>query len=121
MNLIQFNVNQLNSTLFNSIQFNSLSVPPSFLFFNFSFSFFLLLLLGAPQNHWFGPAGDPRAAGIGTPEAIKMVKEFNYFYSYSFLLLFLTVGSFFIHISLSVSHFLFFHSVTPTLFLISLS
>lgn len=25
---------------------------------------------GAPQNHWFGPAGDPRAAGIGTPEAI---------------------------------------------------
>eukprot|EP01041_Mallomonas_annulata_P001385 gene1385-2664_t len=28
---------------------------------------------GAPQNHWFGPAGDPRAAGIGTPEAIKMV------------------------------------------------
>ena len=26
---------------------------------------------GAPQNHWFGPAGDPRAGGIGTPEAIK--------------------------------------------------
>ena len=26
---------------------------------------------GAPQNHWFGPAGDPRAAGIGTPEAIQ--------------------------------------------------
>ncbi len=25
---------------------------------------------GAPQNHLFGPAGDPRAAGIGTPEAI---------------------------------------------------
>ncbi|OIO18882.1 MAG: hypothetical protein AUJ37_04640 [Candidatus Magasanikbacteria bacterium CG1_02_41_34] len=25
---------------------------------------------GAPQNHWFGSAGDPRAAGIGTPEAI---------------------------------------------------
>jgi len=25
---------------------------------------------GAPQNHWFGPAGDPRAAGIGTVEAI---------------------------------------------------
>jgi 1-pyrroline-5-carboxylate dehydrogenase len=24
----------------------------------------------APQNHWFGPCGDPRAAGIGTPEAI---------------------------------------------------
>ena len=24
---------------------------------------------GAPQNHWFGPCG-PRAAGIGTPEAI---------------------------------------------------
>jgi len=25
---------------------------------------------GAPQNHWFGPGGDPRSAGIGTPEAI---------------------------------------------------
>ena len=21
---------------------------------------------GAPQNHWFGPCGDPRGAGIGT-------------------------------------------------------
>ncbi|QDZ19626.1 aldehyde dehydrogenase [Chloropicon primus] len=28
---------------------------------------------GAPQNHWFGPAGDPRAAGIGTIEAIQAV------------------------------------------------
>ena len=28
---------------------------------------------GAPANHWFGPAGDPRAAGIGTPEAIRLV------------------------------------------------
>ena len=28
---------------------------------------------GAPQNHWFGPAGDPRSAGIGSPEAIKHV------------------------------------------------
>ena len=28
---------------------------------------------GAPQNHWFGPAGDPRAAGIGSPEAIVSV------------------------------------------------
>ncbi|XP_031487377.1 probable aldehyde dehydrogenase isoform X2 [Nymphaea colorata] len=28
---------------------------------------------GAPQNHWFGPAGDPLGAGIGTPEAIKLV------------------------------------------------
>jgi len=28
---------------------------------------------GAPQNHWFGPAGDARGCGIGTPEAIKMV------------------------------------------------
>jgi len=28
---------------------------------------------GAPQNHWFGPAGDPRGAGIGTPYAIQMV------------------------------------------------
>ena len=27
---------------------------------------------GAPQNHWFGPAGDPRAAGIHTPEAIRL-------------------------------------------------
>ncbi len=26
---------------------------------------------GAPQNHFFGPAGHPAAAGIGTPEAIK--------------------------------------------------
>lgn len=25
---------------------------------------------GAPQNHWFGPAGTPLAAGIGSPEAI---------------------------------------------------
>jgi 1-pyrroline-5-carboxylate dehydrogenase len=25
---------------------------------------------GAPQNHWFGPSGDPRGAGIGTREAI---------------------------------------------------
>jgi 1-pyrroline-5-carboxylate dehydrogenase len=28
---------------------------------------------GAPQNHWFGPCGDPRAGGIGTPESIKYV------------------------------------------------
>jgi len=28
---------------------------------------------GAPQNHWFGPAGDIRAAGIGTAEAIRLV------------------------------------------------
>ncbi|CAG9335615.1 unnamed protein product [Blepharisma stoltei] len=28
---------------------------------------------GAPQNHWFGPSGDPRAAGIATPEAIQLV------------------------------------------------
>lgn len=28
---------------------------------------------GAPQNHWFGPSGDPRGAGIGTAEAIKLV------------------------------------------------
>lgn len=28
---------------------------------------------GAPQNHWFGPAGDPRGAGIGTAEAIQFV------------------------------------------------
>ena len=28
---------------------------------------------GAPQNHWFGPCGDVRGCGIGTPEAIKLV------------------------------------------------
>jgi len=27
---------------------------------------------GAPQNHWFGPSGDPRGAGIGTAYAIQM-------------------------------------------------
>jgi 1-pyrroline-5-carboxylate dehydrogenase len=27
---------------------------------------------GAPQNHWFGPSGDPRGAGIGTKYAITM-------------------------------------------------
>jgi 1-pyrroline-5-carboxylate dehydrogenase len=27
---------------------------------------------GAPQNHWFGPGGDPRGAGIGTTEAIHL-------------------------------------------------
>jgi len=26
----------------------------------------------APQQHWFGPSGDPRSGGIHTPEAIKM-------------------------------------------------
>mmetsp|Transcript_25491 Transcript_25491/g.73345 ORF Transcript_25491/g.73345 Transcript_25491/m.73345 type:complete len:549 (+) Transcript_25491:88-1734(+) len=26
----------------------------------------------APQQHWFGPSGDPRAGGIHTPEAIKL-------------------------------------------------
>ena len=26
---------------------------------------------GAPQNHWFGPAGDPRGCGIGSAEAIN--------------------------------------------------
>ena len=25
---------------------------------------------GAPTNHWFGPGGDVRGAGIGTPEAV---------------------------------------------------
>eukprot|EP00033_Pygsuia_biforma_P000234 GCRY01000293.1.p1 GENE.GCRY01000293.1~~GCRY01000293.1.p1 ORF type:complete len:527 (-),score=80.37 GCRY01000293.1:292-1872(-) len=28
---------------------------------------------GAPQNHWFGPSNDPRCAGIGTIEAIRLV------------------------------------------------
>jgi len=27
---------------------------------------------GAPQNHWFGPSGDPRSAGIHTPEAVML-------------------------------------------------
>jgi len=27
----------------------------------------------APQQHWFGPSGDPRSAGIHTAEAIKLV------------------------------------------------
>lgn len=26
---------------------------------------------GAPQNHYFGPSGDPRSSGIGTPEALR--------------------------------------------------
>jgi 1-pyrroline-5-carboxylate dehydrogenase len=26
---------------------------------------------GAPANHFFGPGGDPRAAGIGTPDAVR--------------------------------------------------
>ena len=26
----------------------------------------------APQQHWFGPSGDPRAGGIHTAEAIKL-------------------------------------------------
>lgn len=26
----------------------------------------------APQQHWFGPSGDPRSAGIHTPEAIQL-------------------------------------------------
>eukprot|EP00038_Savillea_parva_P020484 m.31481 g.31481 ORF g.31481 m.31481 type:complete len:582 (+) comp4806_c0_seq1:116-1861(+) len=28
---------------------------------------------GAPANHWFGPAGDPRAGGIHTVEAIQQM------------------------------------------------
>ena len=28
---------------------------------------------GAPQNHWFGPCGDPRGAGIGSKEALLTV------------------------------------------------
>ena len=27
---------------------------------------------GAPQNHWFGPSGDPRGTGIGTAEGIQL-------------------------------------------------
>ena len=26
---------------------------------------------GGSSNHWFGPSGDPRGAGIGTPYAIQ--------------------------------------------------
>jgi len=32
---------------------------------------------GAPQNHWFGPGGDPRGAGIGSKEAIKLVWSYH--------------------------------------------
>ena len=40
---------------------------------------------GAPQNHWFGPCGDPRGSGIGSPEAIlttwtshrEIIKDFG--------------------------------------------
>jgi 1-pyrroline-5-carboxylate dehydrogenase len=28
---------------------------------------------GAPQNHWFGPCGDPRGGGIGTASSIQLV------------------------------------------------
>lgn len=28
---------------------------------------------GAPQNHWFGPGGDPKSGGIGSIEAIQVV------------------------------------------------
>mmetsp|Transcript_43014 Transcript_43014/g.134964 ORF Transcript_43014/g.134964 Transcript_43014/m.134964 type:complete len:343 (-) Transcript_43014:89-1117(-) len=34
---------------------------------------YLARTTGAPQNHWFGPAGDPRGAGIHTAEAIQLV------------------------------------------------
>lgn len=32
---------------------------------------------GAPQNHWFGPAGDPRGAGIGSREAILLCWSYH--------------------------------------------
>jgi 1-pyrroline-5-carboxylate dehydrogenase len=32
---------------------------------------------GAPQNHFFGPGGDPRGAGIGTKEAIQNVWSYH--------------------------------------------
>ena len=32
---------------------------------------------GAPQNHWFGPGGDPRGGALGTPEAIRHVWGFH--------------------------------------------
>lgn len=31
---------------------------------------------GAPQNHWFGPAGDPRGAGIGSPVSLRCIHLF---------------------------------------------
>ena len=34
---------------------------------------------GAPQNHFFGPCGDPRGAGIGTKEVL--IYLFIYFIS----------------------------------------
>lgn len=32
---------------------------------------------GAPQNHWFGPGGDPRGGSLGTPEAIRHVWAYH--------------------------------------------
>ena len=32
---------------------------------------------GAPQNHWFGPCGDPRGAGIGSKEALLSIATGN--------------------------------------------
>ncbi|KAL8426345.1 hypothetical protein ACSSS7_008155 [Eimeria intestinalis] len=32
---------------------------------------------GAPQNHFFGPGGDPRGASIGTPQAIRDTWTFH--------------------------------------------
>ena len=30
-------------------------------------------MMGAPENHWFGPADDHRWVGIGTIESMQMV------------------------------------------------
>ena len=32
---------------------------------------------GTAQNHWFGPAGDPRSAGIAKPDSIKLLWSCN--------------------------------------------
>ena len=32
---------------------------------------------GAPQNHWFGPCGDPRGAGIGLFAARRLARSMD--------------------------------------------
>ncbi len=33
---------------------------------------------GAPQNHWFGPCGDPRGTGIGTPVIMGKIQYISF-------------------------------------------
>lgn len=48
----------------------------------------------APLVRRFGPAGDPRAAGIGTPEAIRLVWSTHRYVPYSFWICVPAEGSF---------------------------